>query len=216
MMEFGKTTRRDFLARIAGVSSAAVFAARTVGAQGGGRGQMHDSSLVRRDTTNLFAMDQNAARTVQRAPKPGATPLLTTAQRDDLEHRIRCQCGCTLDVFTCRTTDFSCQVSPAMHRDIMALVEGGYSAQEIIDAFVQTYGERSRMAPTKSGFNLLAWFAPGTAVLLGGAGILLVLRRWNAEKAQLAAARPAPGSSIGATSDELARLDAAVRGDDRP
>ena len=215
MTKFGGTTRRDFLARFAG-ASAAVFASRTAAAQGGARGQMHDSSLVRRDTTNLFAMDQSAARTVQRPPKPGATPLLSNAQRDDLEHRIRYQCDCTLDVFTYRTTDFSCQVSPAMHRDIMGLVEGGYSAQEIIDAFVETYGERARMAPTKSGFNLLAWFAPGVAVLLGGAGILMVLRRWNAEKAELAAARPSPGASVGATSDELARLDAAVRGDDRP
>jgi cytochrome c-type biogenesis protein CcmH len=177
---------------------------------------MHDSSIVRRDTTNLFAMDQSAARTVQRPPKPGATAVLTNGQRDDLEHRIRCQCGCTLDVFTCRTTDFSCQVSPAMHRDVMVLVEGGYDAQEIIDAFVGTYGERARMAPTKSGFNLLAWFAPGGAVLLGGAAILMVLRRWNAEKAALAAAQRSVPSSVAATSDELARLDAAVRGDDQP
>ncbi len=103
-----------------------------------------------------------------------------------------------------------------MHRDVMALVEGGYDAQEIIDAFVGTYGERARMAPTKSGFNLLAWFAPGGAVILGGAAILMVLRRWNAEKAELAAARRSVPSSVAATSDELARLDAAVRGDDKP
>jgi len=214
MTKFSGTTRRDFLARIAGASAAAAVMSRTAGAQQ--RGQMHDSSIVRRDTTNLFAMDQSAARTVQRPPKPGATAVLTPGQRDDLEHRIRCQCGCTLDVFTCRTTDFSCQVSPAMHRDVMALVEGGYDAQEIIDAFVGTYGERARMAPTKSGFNLLAWFAPGGAVILGGAAILMVLRRWNAEKAELAAAQRSVPSSVAATSDELARLDAAVRGDDQP
>jgi cytochrome c-type biogenesis protein CcmH len=214
MTKFSSTTRRDFLAGIAGASAAAAVMSRTAGAQQ--RGQMHDSSIVRRDTTNLFAMDQSAARTVQRPPKPGATAVLTPGQRDDLEHRIRCQCGCTLDVFTCRTTDFSCQVSPAMHRDVMALVEGGYDAQEIIDAFVGTYGERARMAPTKSGFNLLAWFAPGGAVILGGAAILMVLRRWNAEKAELAAAQRSVPSSVAATSDELARLDAAVRGDDKP
>ena len=214
MTKFSGTTRRDFLARIAGASAAAAVMSRTAGAQQ--RGQMHDSSIVRRDTTNLFAMDQSAARTVQRPPKPGATAVLTPGQRDDLEHRIRCQCGCTLDVFTCRTTDFSCQVSPAMHRDVMALVEGGYDAQEIIDAFVGTYGERARMAPTKSGFNLLAWFAPGGAVILGGAAILMVLRRWNTEKAELAAAQRSVPSSVAATSDELARLDAAVRGDDQP
>jgi len=214
MTKFSSATRRDFLARIAGASAAAAVMSRAVGAQQ--RGQMHDSSIVRRDTTNLFAMDQSAARTVQRPPKPGATAVLTPGQRDDLEHRIRCQCGCTLDVFTCRTTDFSCQVSPAMHRDVMALVEGGYDAQEIIDAFVGTYGERARVAPTKSGFNLLAWFAPGGAVILGGAAILMVLRRWNAEKAELAAAQRSVPSSVAATSDELARLDAAIRGDDQP
>ena len=40
-----------------------------------------------------------------------------------------------------------------MHRDVVALVNGGYTAQEIIDAFVGVYGERVRMAPKKSGFN---------------------------------------------------------------
>ncbi len=128
---------------------------------------MHDSSVVR-DSNNLFAMDQRAARTVVRPPKPGATPSMSDDQRDDLEHRVRCQCGCTLDVYTCRTTDFSCEVSPSMHRDIMALVKGGYSAQEIVDAFVGSYGEQVLMAPRKSGFNLLAWFTPGLAVIVGG------------------------------------------------
>ena len=208
------TSRREFFARAMSASAAIVSLSRTAGAQQ--RGMMHDSSIVR-DTTNLFAMDQNAARTIQRPPKPGAAPVLTTAQRDELEHKMRCQCGCTLDVFTCRTTDFSCQVSPAMHRDVMALVSGGYDAQEIIDAFVETYGERVLMAPKKSGFNLLAWFAPGLAVLAGGAGILMVLRRWNSEKPAFAAAREAAGrgAGVGATSDELARLDAAIRGEDQ-
>lgn len=202
-------SRRAFLAQLAGASAASLFSARAASAQ---RGAMHDSSIVR-DTTNLFAMDQSAARTVQLPPKPGAAPVLTALQRDDLEHRIRCQCGCTLDVFTCRTTDFSCKVSPAMHRDILALVEGGHDAQEIIDAFVGAYGERALMAPTKSGFNLLAWFTPGIAVIVGGAAILMVLRRWNAERTLVVA--PSPGTrEVAATSDELARLDAAVRGDD--
>jgi cytochrome c-type biogenesis protein CcmH len=213
MTRFGTTSRREFLARVAGAAAAGAFVSRTVGAQQ--RGAMHDSSIVR-DTTNLFAMDQGAARTVQRPPKPGATPALTIAQRDEVEHKIRCQCGCTLDVFTCRTTDFSCQVSPAMHRDVIALVEGGYSAQEIVDAFVETYGERVLMSPRKSGFNLLAWFAPGGAVLLGGTAILFLLRRWNSERVVRPAARGTEGRGVAATSDELARLDAAVRGDDQP
>ena len=205
------TSRRDFLVRAFGGSAAIVFGEVShAGAQQ--RGVMHDSSIVR-DSTNLFAMDQSAARSVQLPPKPNAKPLLTNEERDELEHRIRCQCGCTLDVFTCRTTDFSCQVSPAMHRDVMALVDGGYGAQEIIDAFVNTYGERALMAPKKSGFNLLAWFAPGVLVVLGGLGLAVLLRRWGTER-RLPTSRANTAQHVDATPDELARLDAAVRRDD--
>jgi len=137
---------------------------------------------------------------------------MTAAERDDLEHRIRCQCGCTLDVYTCRTTDFSCQVSPAMHRDIMALVDGGYSAQEIIGAFVNVYGERALMAPTKEGFNLFGYFAPFLALGAGAVVVFALIRHWGA-RARVAA-KPGAPSSIDATPDELARLDAALRDDE--
>lgn len=167
---------------------------------------------ARQDSANLFAMDQGAARSVRLPPKPNASPVLTTAERDELEHGIRCQCGCTLDVYTCRTTDFSCQVSPAMHRDIMALVAGGYDAREILDAFVNVYGERALMAPTKEGFNLLAWVLPGTAMAAGAVVLAVIIRRWNRAAA---AAPPSPDAApvLDASPDELARLEAAIRDD---
>jgi cytochrome c-type biogenesis protein CcmH len=204
------TTRRAFVARIASGSAALVVGSRLASAQQ--RGVVHDSA-VGRDTTNLFAMDQMAAMPVKLPPKPGATPSMTPLERDALERRIHCQCGCTLDVFTCRTTDFSCQVSPSMHRDVMALVEGGYGAQEIIDAFVHTYGERALMAPAKSGFNLLAWVTPGAALITGAVVLTYMLRRLGRKPV---AATPAllPTGSTSATPDELARLEAAVRGED--
>jgi cytochrome c-type biogenesis protein CcmH len=207
------TSRRAFIARIAGGSAALVVGARVARAQQ--RGMIHDSSLAR-DTTNLFAMDQMAARPVQLPPKRDAKPSMTPLERDALERQIHCQCGCTLDVFTCRTTDFSCQVSPAMHRDVMALVEGGYGAQEIIDAFVNTYGERALMAPVKSGFNLLAWITPGIALVVG-AGLLTAMIRRLGRRAERSAASAAatPDLPTSATPDELARLEAAVRGEDR-
>lgn len=162
------------------------------------------------DTSNLFAMDQTAARSVRRAPKPGASPSMTPADRDALEHRIRCQCGCTLDVFTCRTTDFSCQVSPAMHRDIMSLVDGGYDAEEILDAFVNVYGDQALMAPPREGFNVVGYVLPGIAIAVGAIVLAIVIRRWKRET-QVAAASSAPG--IGATPDELEKLEAAIRDD---
>ncbi len=205
------TSRRTFFASLAGGSVALLAVSRRSFAQQGGM-VMHDSSIVR-DSTNLFAMDQEAAVPVRLPPKPGATASMTPLERDALERRIHCQCSCTLDVFTCRTTDFSCQVSPAMHRDVMALVEGGYEAQEIIDAFVGVYGERALMAPRKSGFNLIAWFTPGVAVIVAGSMLAVFLRRLRrTSDAPVAVAVP-HSEVVAATSDELARLDAAVKGE---
>jgi cytochrome c-type biogenesis protein CcmH len=208
-------SRREFIGRAAAMSASALFIARGAAAQQ--QGMVHDSSIVR-DSTNLFAMDQMAAKPVRLPPKPGAVPVLTDAQRDELEHHIHCQCGCTLDVFTCRTTDFSCQVSPAMHRDVMELVRGGYNAQEIIDAFVDTYGERALMAPKKSGFDLVAWFAPGLALLAGTAGLAVLLRRWGANGSSRGGLHPSVVSNVtgvDATPEELARLEAAIKSEDR-
>ena len=163
------------------------------------------------DTSNLFAMDQSAAQSVRLAPKPGATPSIAPDERDALEHHLRCQCGCTMDVYTCRTTDFSCQVSPAMHRDIIALVEGGYGAQEVLDAFVNVYGDRVLMAPPKVGFNILGYVVPGVSLAIGAVVLAIVIRRWNRVSPQLATAPHA--SALDATPEELKRLDAAIRDD---
>jgi cytochrome c-type biogenesis protein CcmH len=205
-------SRRAFLSGAgAGFGSMIIAVRAAAQQQPNPRARMtHDSSIVR-DTTNLFAMDQGAARPVRLPPKPNAVKQLTNVQRDALEHQLHCQCGCTLDVFTCRTTDFTCQVSPAMHRDVMALVEGGYSAQEIIDAFVSTYGDRVLMAPPRSGFNMLAWVSPGIAVLAAAAFILAFLRR--SQSPRTAPLGPA-AKGVDATDDELARIEAAVRRDD--
>lgn len=167
--------------------------------------------------SNLFAMNQGAARTVHLPPKPGVKAHVSNDERDQIEKKLRCQCGCTLDVYTCRTTDFACEVSPAMHRDINALIEGGYGAQEIIDAFVSSYGEKVLMAPTKSGFNLVGWTMPFGALLVGGGVLAVLLRRWRrrAAIASAEAATPAARTRVAgveASDDELARLEAAVRG----
>jgi cytochrome c-type biogenesis protein CcmH len=198
--------RRDFLVRLA-ASGVAVLAAQELAAQ--------EAAPPQGATSNLFDMNQEAARGVVRPPKPGAAPSMTNDQRDALEHQMRCQCGCTLDVYTCRTTDFSCQVSPAMHRDVMALVEGGYSAPEIIDAFVDTYGERVLMAPKKEGFNWAGYIVPFAAVGGGAVAVAAVLRGMHRRSEEVAAARIASASShTGASADELARLEAAIRRDD--
>jgi cytochrome c-type biogenesis protein CcmH len=204
-----------------GLGALLVLAGRSAGAQAAAA---RDSTGTPNGPTdgssgsNLFAMNQGAARTVHRPPKPGARPHVSDAERDQVEKHLRCQCGCTLDVYTCRTTDFACEVSPAMHRDIIALIDGGYGPQEIIDAFVGSYGEKVLMAPTKSGFNLVGWGMPFGALIVGGGLLAVLLRRWRRRGEIDAATRsgyrgPARVPGVDATDSELARLDDAVRGD---
>lgn len=207
-------SRRTFLTRAVVGAGAAALGSRVAHAQqpSAGGAQGDTARMPGMDSTNLFAMDQLASRPVRLPPKPGARPSMTAAQRDELEHHIKCQCGCTLDVYTCRTTDFSCQVSPAMHHDVMALVAGGYSAQEIIKAFTDVYGERVLMEPTKEGFNLLGYFAPFIAIGGGAAVVFALIRRWGSRPPAPAAPIAAP-PGVDASPEELARLDAAVRED---
>ena len=174
------------------------------------RGQEPPTGIV--DSSNLFAMDQSAARSVRLPRKPGATPSMSVAERDDLEHRIRCQCGCTLDVYTCRTTDFSCQVSPSMHRDIMALVDGGYTADEILGEFVNVYGERVLMAPPREGFNLVGYMLPASAIAAGAVVLAVILRRWRRSAPAIASPTSAT-RPLDASPEELRQLEAAVRDD---
>ncbi len=94
-----------------------------------------------------------------------------------VERKLRCTCGCNLDVYTCRTTDFTCEVSPAMHRQVIGLVEQDKSAQEILDAFVATHGEMVLMAPPREGFNYVGYLLPGTAIALIGSWMLWTLSR---------------------------------------
>ena len=149
-------------------------------------------------------------RPVTLPPKANGQTSMTDAERDELEHQIHCQCGCNLDVYTCRTTDFACSVSPAMHADVLGLVSGGHSAPEILAAFKAVYGERVLMAPVKSGFNLVGYTMPFVALGAGAVVVASLLKRWKVRSRAVAAAE---AHYVDATESELAALDAAVKRD---
>ena len=111
-----------------------------------------------------------------------------------IEHRLACSCGCTLDIFTCRTTDFTCTYSPQLHREVVELDRAGKTAQQILDAFVDKYGEKALMAPKAEGFNLWGYLLPGSAILVAGGALVAVLsrRRAVAEAGGAGIAEPDP------------------------
>jgi len=142
-------------------------------------------------------------------PSRAGRPLDPVTARDNdaaiqaIEKQIRCTCGCNLDVYTCRTTDFTCSTSPAMHRRVLALADQGRTAQQILDDFVRENGVAILMAPPKRGFNLAGYFVPSLVIVAAAVLLVLLLRRWS----RAAAPAPAPLSpDTPASPEELERL----------
>ena len=57
-----------------------------------------------------------------------------------------------------------------METIIASMVQSGNTKSEIMNHFVNQYGERVLAIPVMSGFNMLAWIAP---ILIGLIGILI-------------------------------------------
>ena len=152
--------------------------------------------------------DTVAANRVYDPARAGrALPAITAADNDAgiqaIEKQLKCSCGCGLDIYTCRTTDFSCTYSPGLHKQVLAMAGQGQSAQEIIDAFVAQYGQQVLMAPPKRGFNLAGYFVPSVAIVVAAVFLVRTLRRWT-RATEVAA--PASGAPSDASPAELERL----------
>ena len=139
-----------------------------------------------------------------------------SAEIQAIEQKLTCHCGCTLDIFTCRTTDFTCTTSPRLHQQVVALYESGSDAREILDTFVAQYGERALMAPEPKGFNLAGYLLPGALILLVGSILAWVIgRRFRLASTEGAgpeatAGMPAPEELSSEARDRLRRALAEV------
>lgn len=190
--------RRTFLRRAAlgGLALAGVgtLRAQAPSQESGGAGRLYNPGAVQ-----------------ERAPTVGADnePLIV-----EVEKTLKCQCGCNLDIYTCRTTDFTCTTSPALHREIVSLRSRGMTAEQIREEFVREYGEQALMAPKAEGFNLAGYFVPGI-LMLAGIGILsLWILRRQREVAAVPALADTQAMDVaavqGATPEELERLRKAL------
>lgn len=118
-----------------------------------------------------------------------------------IEQKLRCTCGCNLSVYTCRTTDFTCTTSPALHQRVIELYQQHQTAEQILAAFVAEHGETVLMAPPRTGFNLAAYYVPGIVIaVVGSAFLAFVVRRSR---------RPVPAASGGMAGAGLSAADAA-------
>jgi cytochrome c-type biogenesis protein CcmH len=96
----------------------------------------------------------------------------------EVSEGLTCQCGCGLTVANCNHPQ--CEFSVPVRAQIEKMIAQGMSGAQIIRAFRVKYGEKILSAPTREGFNLLAWIMPFAAVFAGCFIIVGAISRWRA------------------------------------
>lgn len=157
---------------------------------------------------SVAAADRLAEPWLVGRPQDEITAMDNDAGVIAIERRLHCTCGCTLDIYTCRTTDFTCTYSPALHKEIVAMVLAKQTPEQIVNAFVAREGEKVLMAPVASGFNLAGYVVPGLAMVSVG----LALAAWLSRRRVAVAATPssAAAAPLPPDSEALDRLKRAL------
>ncbi len=107
----------------------------------------------------------------------------------------------------------TCGTADTIRREIAERLAQGATAEQVVAAFVAKHGEVMRSAPTKEGFNLVAWVAPFALLAIAGWALVAVVRRWAprgaAPRADDAAQARAPLTA--AEKKTLERVDREMR-----
>ncbi|MFQ5794110.1 MAG: cytochrome c-type biogenesis protein CcmH [Candidatus Bipolaricaulia bacterium] len=117
--------------------------------------------------------------------------FLASTPVSDIEDQLICQCGCTMVVSSCQ-----CSVADEMRAEIAAKLEMGITSGQIIQGFVDRYGEAVLSAPTKRGFNLTAWVTPFVAVVAGLVLLYFIVRGLVSRGGQLVENRPPASANL--------------------
>ncbi len=103
------------------------------------------------------------------------------ARFDKLGHKLMCACGCNQLLGECNHV--GCPDSTKMRAELAASVARGDDDTTIFHAFADEYGAIALAAPMFTGLNRFSWFVPPLVLLIGIAGIFMLVRRWRPQVA---------------------------------
>jgi cytochrome c-type biogenesis protein CcmH len=105
----------------------------------------------------------------------GPATVWAASQLADLENALMCKCDdkCGKVLINC-----TCDTSKETRKTLTSKLESGLTVDQIVQQYVDKYGETVLSAPTKSGFNLSAWIMPFVALAIGGFGVRKVIQSW--------------------------------------
>ncbi len=123
-----------------------------------------------------------------------------------VESRLKCNCGCGLDVHSCQF-QMQCGTSPVWSARIRRDLEAGMSVEAIEASFVAEFGPTVLMAPPAEGFNLLGYLMPAIAIVTAGMMVGLVIRGGAGRKQDVAPVRELSDQDEARLAEELRRLE---------
>jgi len=103
----------------------------------------------------------------------------------DIAAQLRCVVCQNLSV-----ADSPSEMASQMRSVIRERLATGERPDQVVQYFVDKYGEWILLAPRRQGFNLLVWAMPGIAVAVGLAVVGILVTRWTRRRPSAAAAPP--------------------------
>jgi cytochrome c-type biogenesis protein CcmH len=95
------------------------------------------------------------------------------AQVQEIARQLRCPVCQGLSV-----GDSPSELAQEMRHLVREQLQQGKTPPEVLEYFVQRYGEWILLAPPQRGFNLIIWITPFALLLVGGIVVYLGARRW--------------------------------------
>jgi cytochrome c-type biogenesis protein CcmH len=116
--------------------------------------------------------------------------------------------------YTATVAAHDSEAADMIKADIRTMISRGSSEKEIIDSFVQRYGEKILAAPAPRGFNLTAYVLPTAAVLIAAVAVFFTAARWR-RRQDLTPATVAPPADDPRLAEWEERLRQELSGYDR-
>ena len=127
-----------------------------------------------------------AAPQVSAAPAPGVDTALD-ARVKAVASRLRCPV-CQGEAIQ----DSPAELAGQMKLLVREQLASGRSEQEVLDYFTAKYGQWILLEPKAEGINLLVYGLPIVFLIVGGAGIVMAVKKWSRPHAPQVAADSSP------------------------
>jgi cytochrome c-type biogenesis protein CcmH len=123
----------------------------------------------------------------------------------DVASQLRCVVCQNLSV-----ADSPSEMAHQMRGIVRARLAAGDSPEQVIQYFVDKYGEWILLKPRRAGFNWLVWLAPYASIAVGLGVFAFLVRRWTRRRRAHVATPPA---AIDPTMRERIRRELELEGD---